>query len=314
MWKIGKIKRGNNFYPMKPVSFWRSRQATPFYFLLPTLIPLLLLTLYPFLNALWLSFTTYDSYNKDLSFKGLTNFSTLLTGDDLFWVAVRNTVAWTSGVMISTYVLGLITALVLNRPLRFRAFFRAIVLIPWVCPPVVAGRVWGWIYDANFSPLSFLLQQLGLIDHKIAWLADKNLALPAAMGMAIWKLFPFMVVMLLAGLQAVPDELYEASGIDGANAWQQLRFITIPLLNRVGIIALLFSSAWTFNQFDSVYALTQGGPGNHTMLLSLMAYQAGFRYFQFAYAAAIGIIMLIILAVPISIYVRRTLLSSEAAT
>lgn len=142
-------------------------------------------------------------------------------------------------------------------------------------------------------------------------LGDKNTALPAAMVMAVWKLLPFMIVMLLAGLQAVPDELYEAAAMDGAGPLQQLRHITVPLLNRIAIIALLFSAAWTFNQFDSLYTLTAGGPGNATMLLSLMAYQSAFRYFQVAYASTIGIVMLILLSVPITIYARRTLRDAE---
>jgi len=285
----------------------RSRQATPLYFLLPTLLPLLILTLYPFLNATWLAFTKYDLYKKDSSFIGFGNFVELLTNDSLFWLALRNTVTWTIGVILMAYVLGFITSLALNRPIRYRTLFRAIVLIPWVCPPVVAGRVWQWIYDASFSPLTFVLRQVGLIDHNIAWLGDKNTALPAAMIMAVWKLQPFMIVMLLAGLQAVPDELYEAAAIDGAGPLQQLRFITVPLLNRIAIIALLFSAAWTFNQFDSLYTLTGGGPANLTMVLSLMAYQSAFRYYQVAYASAIGVVMLVLLAIPITLYARRTL-------
>jgi multiple sugar transport system permease protein len=289
----------------------RSRQATPLYFLLPTLLPLLILTVYPFLNATLLAFTKYDLYKKDGSFYGLGNFVELLTSDKLFWLALRNTVSFTIGVIMMSYVLGFITALALNRPMRFRTFFRAIVLIPWVCPPVVAGRVWQWIYDASFSPVTFVLKQIGLIDHNIAWLGDKNTALPAAMIMAVWKLLPFMVVMLLAGMQAVPDELYEAAAIDGAGPWQQLRYITVPLLNRIAIIALLFSAAWTFNQFDSVFTLTGGGPANLTMLLSLMAYQSAFRYYQVAYASTIGVVMLLLLSIPITFYARRTLRETE---
>jgi multiple sugar transport system permease protein len=289
----------------------RSRQATPIFFLLPTLLPLLILTLYPFLNATALAFTKYDMYKKDASFNGFGNFIDLLTNDRLFWLALRNTVVWTVGVVLISYILGFITALALNRPIRFRAFFRAIVLIPWVCPPVVAGRVFAWIYDANFSPVTFVLKQIGLVDQSISWLGNRDTALLSAMAMAVWKLLPFMIVMLLAGLQAVPDELYEAAAIDGAGPVQQLRHVTIPLVSRIAIIALLFSSAWTFNQFDSLYTLTAGGPGNATMLLSLMAYQSAFRYFQVAYASAIGIVMLVVLSVPITIYARRTLREAE---
>src|SRR5262249_6696200 len=214
----------------------RSRQATPLFFLLPTLLPLLILTLYPFLNATVLAFTKYDMYKKDASFIGLGNFADLVTNDRLFWLALSNTVIWTIGVVFTAYILGFITALALNRPLRFRTFFRAIVLIPWVCPPVVAGRVFAWIYDPNFSPLTFILKQVGLINQSVALLGDRSTALPAAMVMAVWKLLPFMIVMLLAGLQAVPDELYEAAAIDGAGPFQQLRHVTVPLLNRIAII------------------------------------------------------------------------------
>lgn len=285
----------------------RSRHITPYYYLLPTLIPLLLLTLYPLLRGIYLSFTNYNAYNKDTSLTGFQNYVELLTGDTLFWGAFFNNLIWTVGVVALSYVLGLITSIALNERIPGRTFFRGIALIPWVCPAVVAGLTWRWIYDPNFGLLNYLLIQLGIIDHNIGWLSDKNTALIACMIVAVWKMLPFSIVMLLAGLQAVPEELYEAAAIDGAGTMGRFRYITLPLLNRVGKISILLSTIWAFNQFDSVYVLTGGGPGNRTMLLSIMAYQNAFRYFKVGYASAIGVIMLLMLLLPIMLYTKQVI-------
>jgi len=291
--------------------FARGRQATPIYYLLPTIIPLLALTVYPFMRGLWLAFTDYNLYLKETHFTGITNFITLVSQDTLFWGSLRNNLIWTVGIVILTYLLGFFTALALNESIPLRGLFRGIALIPWVCPAVVAGLTWRWIYDPNFGLLNYAFQQLGLIHRNVGWLSDRNTALIATMIVAVWKLLPFMVVMLLAGLQAVPLELYEAAAIDGAGTWGRLRYITIPLLNRVGSIAFLLSTIWAFNHFDSVYVLTGGGPGNRTMLLSIMAYQYAFRFFKVGYASAIGVVMLILILTPMTLYIRRVMQDVE---
>jgi multiple sugar transport system permease protein len=290
----------------------RSRQLVPIYYLLPTLIPLLVLTLYPFLRGIWLAFTDYNLYKKDATqFIGINNFVALATDDTLFWGALTNNIVWTVGIVAFTYVLGIVTALALNEKLPLRGLFRGITLIPWVCPAVVAGLTWSYIYEPNFGLLNYLFKQMGLIEGNVGWLSDKNTALIACMVVAIWKLLPFMIVMLLAGLQAVPEDLHEAAAIDGANALARLWYITLPLLNRVGSVAILLCTIWAFNHFDSVYVLTGGGPGDRTMLLSLYAYQNAFRYFKVGYASAVGVVMLLILFVPIMLYVRRALRDEE---
>jgi multiple sugar transport system permease protein len=284
----------------------RGPSLTPLYFLLPSIVPLVALTVYPLLRGIWLAFTPYDQYRQDASFIGLANFGALLTDDSVFWTAVRNTAVWTIGIVVATYVLGLLTALALNEAIPLRGLFRGIALVPWVCPAVVAGLTWRWIYDANVGPLNHALRQLGLAAG-VGWLANDRTALLATMIVSVWKLLPFMIVMLLAGLQAVPQELYEAASVDGANVWARFRDVTLPLLNRIGGIAFLLSVIWTFNQFDSVYVLTQGGPGNSTMLLSLLTYLYAFRYFQIGYASAIGVVMLILLLLPMSLFIRQVL-------
>lgn len=286
---------------------WRGGFLTPLYFLLPSIVPLLALTLYPLLRGIWLAFTPYDQYKQDASFIGLANFGALVTEDSVFWTAVRNTTVWTIGIVIATYVLGLLTALALNEAIPLRGLFRGVALVPWVCPAVVAGLTWRWIYDANVGPLNYVLRQLGLEAGNIGWLANDRTALLATMIVSVWKLLPFMVVMLLAGLQAVPAELYEAASVDGANIWARFRDVTLPLLSRIGGIAILLSVIATVNQFDTVYVLTQGGPGNSTMLLSLLTYLYAFRYFQIGYASAIGVVMLLLLLVPMSLYIRQML-------
>lgn len=283
------------------------RHVTPYYYLLPTLIPLLLLTVYPLLRGLYLAFTKYNLYTKDTTFVGGINFVELTTNDTLFWGALANNIIWTVGIVVITYLVGLITSIALNENIPLRGLFRGLALIPWVCPAVVAALTWRWIFDPHFGMLNYALMQLGLIEGSVGWLGNKNTALAATMVVAVWKLLPFSVVMLLAGLQTVPEELYEAAAIDGAGVLSRFRYVTVPLLNRVGKIAILLTTIWAFNHFDSVYVLTGGGPGDTTMLLSIMAYLNAFRFFKMGYASAVGVVMLLLLLLPISLYIRQVL-------
>lgn len=284
-----------------------NRHITPYYYLLPTVIPLLLLTVYPLLRGIYLAFTQYNLYNKDTTLVGTLNFIELTTNDTLFWGALTNNIIWTVGIVVITYLLGLFTAIALNENIPLRGLFRGLALIPWVCPAVVAALTWRWIFDPHFGMLNYVLLELGLTDRNIGWLGDKNTALIATMIVAVWKLLPFSIVMLLAGLQTVPEELYEAGAIDGAGVLGRFRYITVPLLNRVGKIAILLTTIWAFNHFDSVYVLTGGGPGDTTMLLSIMSYLNAFRFFKIGYASAVGVIMLILLLLPITLYTRQVL-------
>lgn len=291
--------------------FFRSKEVEPLLYLAPTVLPLLVLNLYPFLRGFYLAFTEYDLYTKDTTFTGLSNFVELIVRDSLFWGAFRNNILWTIGIVAVAYILGFFTSLALHQKLPGRALFRGIALIPWVCPSVVAGLTWQWIFDPAFGLLNYVLVQIGIIDGYVAWLSDKQIALAACMLVAIWRFLPFAVVMLLAGLQAIPDELYEAAAIDGAGTIGKMRYVTLPLLNRVGAIAILLMTISAFNHFDSVYAMTQGGPGNRTMLLSIMSYLYAFRFYRVGFASAIGVIMLLMLAIPIFLYVRRVLQDVE---
>lgn len=285
----------------------RRKEVEPLLYLAPTVIPLLVLNLFPFLRGVWFAFTEYDLYRKDTTFTGLSNFIELFTVDSLFWGSFKNNIIWSLGIVAITYVLGFLTSLALHQRLPLRGLFRGIALIPWVCPSVVAGRTFQWIFDPSFGLLNYALLQLGIIKGYVAWLSDKDVALAACMLVAVWRFLPFSVVMLLAGLQAIPEELYEAASIDGAGFIGKMRYVTLPLLNRVGSIAVLLMTISAFNHFDSVYAMTQGGPGNRTMLLSIMAYLYAFRFYKVGFASAIGVVMLVMLAVPITLYTRRVL-------
>jgi ABC-type sugar transport system permease subunit len=291
--------------------FLRGKEVEPLLYLAPTMIPLLVLNLYPFLRGVYFAFTEYDLYKKDTTFTGLSNFVELIVRDSLFWGAFRNNIVWTVGIVAIAYVIGFFTSLALNQKLPGRALFRGIALIPWVCPSVVAGYTWRWIYDPAFGLLNYVLVKMGVIEGYVSWLSDKQVALAACMLVAVWRFLPFAVVMLLAGLQAIPEELYEAAAIDGAGTVGKMRYVTLPLLNRVGAIAILLMTISAFNHFDSVYAMTQGGPGNRTMLLSIMSYLYAFRFYRIGFASAIGVIMLVVLAVPIFLYVRRVLQDVE---
>ncbi|MCZ7545536.1 MAG: sugar ABC transporter permease [Anaerolineae bacterium] len=184
--------------------------------------------------------------------------------------------------------------------------------MPWVVPSVVAALCWRWIYAGEYGILNHMLQQVGLIQRPLQWLSTPDLAMPAVIAVGIWKWVPFMAVVMLAGLQSIPKELYEAAEVDGANIVQRFRQITMPHVRNLSLIATLLSFIWTFNHFDIVYVMTKGGPANATHLLSTYSYLSAFAYFDIGYAAAMAVVMLVALTVLAVPYLR--LMRGESQT
>ena len=249
----------------------------------PALTLLGAVAVYPLLYVIYLSFHRRLLIFDISRFIGLENYR-FLWQDDRFWNALKNTVYFT-GISVSAEVLlGLGMALLLNRPFRLREWFRALILIPWVIPTVVSARMWEWIYNSEFGILNFLLGA------KINWLGDPWLALHAAIFADIWKTTPFVVILLLAGLQVIPRELYQAAQVDGAGTWVQFRKITLPLLTPVILVVLIFRTLDAWRVFDSIYVLTGGGPANTTETLSLYAYKILFQTLQFGYGSTLSVV------------------------
>lgn len=240
------------------------------------------LALLPILFTLWLSLRRQLPIFGISDFVGFGNYAFLIR-DVRFWNALGNT-AYFVGVSVTLELgLGLAFALLLNRRFRGRAVARALVLVPWAVPNVVAARFWEWIFNADFGVLNYLL---GV---KVNWLGDPIWALHAAILADVWKTTPFAVLLLLAGLQVIPDELYQAARIDGANAWQLFRHITLPLLKPVILLVLLFRTMDAARVFDLIFVLTGGGPANETETLVVYAYKLLYRTLQFGYGSALAV-------------------------
>jgi multiple sugar transport system permease protein len=242
-----------------------------FWFMLPTAAFLILFLAYPLGLGIWISFTD-ARIGRTGAFVGVENY-VWLWDDAVFWLAVFNTLLYTGVASAIKFGIGLYLALLLNENLPFKAIFRAIVLIPFIVPTVLSAIAFWWLFDAQFSILSWTLRQAGLITHNINFLGDIWNARWSVIFVNIWRGVPFVAITLLAGLQTVPPSLYEAATIDGANRWQMFRHITYPLLTPIIAVVMTFSVLFTFTDFQLIWAITRGGPVNATHLMATLSYQ-----------------------------------------
>jgi len=268
----------------------QSRLGLGILFMLPAAALLLLFLTYPLGLGVWLGFTD-EKIGRPGIFIGLENYEYLLD-DSVFWLSVFNTVLYTTVASALKFALGLWLALLLNERLPCKAFFRAIVLLPWVVPTVLSAIAFWWIYDAQFSILSWVLMQLGLIDTPINFLGDPNNARASVIAANVWRGIPFVAITLLAGLQTIPPSLYEAATLDGAGSWQRFRFVTFPLLTPIIAIVMTFSVLFTFTDFQLIYVLTRGGPVNATHLMATLSFQRGISGGNLGEGAAIAVAMI----------------------
>jgi multiple sugar transport system permease protein len=268
----------------------QSRLGLGILFMLPAAVLLLLFLTYPLGLGVWLGFTD-EKIGRPGIFIGLENYAYLLD-DSVFWLSVYNTVLYTTVASALKFGLGLWLALLLNEHLPFKAFFRAIVLLPWVVPTVLSAIAFWWIYDAQFSIVSWVLMQAGIIDTPINFLGDPNNARASVIAANVWRGIPFVAITLLAGLQTIPPSLYEAATLDGAGSWQRFRFVTFPLLTPIIAIVMTFSVLFTFTDFQLIYVLTRGGPVNATHLMATLSFQRGISGGNLGEGAAIAVAMI----------------------
>jgi multiple sugar transport system permease protein len=276
--------------------YLRRRARFAYVLVLPSLIVITLLDLYPVIEGVVVSFQSQNMMRPDPEgFVGARHYMRAFFEDMVFWSSVGKTLIWTAGSVAGGYLVALCLALLLNHELNGRNFFRALFLLPWVVPDVCTALLWKWLYGDEFGVLNFLLLQSGLIDLPVQFLANPDMAMASVIVVQIWKLYPVMFVVLLAALQNVPRELHEAATIDGANARQRFRYITIPFIRSTSVIITLLASIWTFQSFDIVYLLTGGGPSGATRILPTLIYEKAFWGLEMGYATALGILMLICL-------------------
>jgi multiple sugar transport system permease protein len=251
--------------------FLDDRNVLGLLFMLPAALLLLLFLTYPLGLGVWLGFTDAQ-IGRSGDWIGIENYAYVIT-DDVFRLSVWNTFLYTTIASTIKFALGLWLALLLNEHLPFKAFVRAIVLLPFIVPTVLSAIAFWWIYDAQFSVISWTLTKLGLIDRYIDFLGDPTLARGSVIAANIWRGMPFIAICLLAGLQTIPPSLYEAAAIDGASAWQKFRHVTLPMLSPIIAVVMTFSVLFTFTDFQLIWVLTRGGPINATHLMATLSFQ-----------------------------------------
>ncbi|GEO14221.1 ABC transporter permease [Microvirga aerophila] len=258
-------------------------------FMLPAAIFLLVFLTYPLGLGVWLGFTD-TRIGRDGVFVGLENYQSLWD-DSIFWLSVFNTLLYTVVASLLKFALGLWLALLLNEHLPFKAFIRAIVLLPWVVPTVLSAIAFWWIYDTQFSIISWALMNMGVIDSPINFLGSPNNARATVIFTNVWRGIPFVAITLLAGLQTISPSLHEAATLDGATSWQRFRFITLPMLSPLIAVVMTFSVLFTFTDFQLIYVLTRGGPLNATHLMATLSFQRAIPGGQLGEGAAIAVAM-----------------------
>ncbi len=267
-----------------------SRNGLGSLFMLPAAVFLLFFLTYPLGLGVWLGFTD-TRIGREGVFIGLENYAWLFD-DPVFWLSVFNTVLYTTVASVAKFGLGLWLALILNRHLPFKNFFRAIILLPWVVPTVLSAMAFWWIFDSQFSIISWSLMQMGLIDQPINFLGDTWNARWSVIAANVWRGIPFVAISLLAGLQTIPQSLNEAAAIDGATPWQRFTKVTLPLLTPIIAVVMTFSVLFTFTDFQLIYVLTRGGPVNATHLMATLSFQRAIPGGQLGEGAAIAVAMI----------------------
>jgi multiple sugar transport system permease protein len=271
------------------------RRERPGLFLAPAAVVLGTVALFPALAVLWLSLEQRSPLLGATRFVGFGNY-TRLFADARFWNALWNTAYFTAVSVALELLLGLGMALLLARAFRGRAVVYSVILLPWAIPTVVSARLWEWMYNADYGVLNYLLGA------HVNWLGSPVWALHAAIIMDVWKATPFAALLLLAGLQTIPRELYQAAALDGAGPWTTFRRITLPLLAPLLLVVLIFRTIDAFRVFDAIYVLTGGGPANSTETLSIYAYKALFQALEFGYGSALAVSVLAVVAVLTILY------------
>ena len=267
-----------------------NRNVLGFLFMAPAGILLVLFLTYPLVLGTWLGFTD-AKVGREGVFVGLDNFAYLVT-DPVAQISLFNTLVYTSIASVLKFGLGLWLALLLNRNLPFKSFFRAVILLPYIVPTALSAIAFWWLYDAQFSVLSWALTRLGWIDRYIDFLGDPWNARWSTIAANVWRGVPFVAICLLAGLQTISPSLHEAAALDGATAFQRFRYVTLPLLTPIIAVVMTFSVLFTFTDFQLIYVLTRGGPLNATHLMATLSFQRAIPGGSLGEGAALATLMI----------------------
>ncbi len=298
--------------PLNPLIAATEGRYWAYLLIAPSLILVGAVVVYPVIDGILLSFREYRLNRPALGtpWIGLEHYRQLTT-DPIIRIALRNTLIWVSVGAVSQFLLGMIAALALHRQLRGMGAARILVLIPWLLPSVVSANMWRFMLDSRLGIVNDVLMRVGIFDAPRAWFTNPGTALYEVLAVELWKNFPFFTLFLLAGLHAIPQELYDAASVDGSGAWRRFRNITIPLLMPVIVAAVILRVIGLFNSPDVLLILTGGGPGNATQTISLYGFQTAYLKFDFGYAASISVLALACLMAFTVVYVRVSGVTKE---
>lgn len=273
----------------------RTRNLSPYLYLAPSMLVICLILLYPIAYSVILSFFKLDLMSgvQQPRFTGISNYLSLFE-DRSFWRSALLTIIYTCAMAGGSFLCGLIAALVLDQNFRGRGVARTMAILPWAISPAVACIIWVWMLDYDFGVINYLLTALRILPQRVAWLSAGIPALFSVSIVTIWKFTPISAVVLLAGLQTIPPELYESGRIDGANLFQLFRHVTLPGIKPVSAILFNLLVLWGFRRFEIIFIMTGGGPAGATETLIINTYQEAFRFFDMGRASAIGTFTLLI--------------------
>ena len=276
--------------------------------ILPALAFICFFIFYPLLQGGVMAFQNYSLFNlKDIHFIGLENFKTIINSKSVnFWQIMFNTLKWTVLSLILQFLLGFLLAMMLRKPFKGRSLYCGFVFYPWALCGFAIGLIWSWLFNGQFGVINDLLMKIGIIKENIGWLSNPKIAMYSVVISNVWYGIPYFGIMLLAALQSVPNDLYEAAKLDGANGIQQLFHVTIPYIKPTIISTVLLRSMWIVNFPDLIYAMTNGGPVNSTHILGTMMINKVYKEFDYGQGSAYGVIIMVLLLTYAVIYLRVT--------
>jgi multiple sugar transport system permease protein len=278
------------------------RHSTPYLLLLPALLVVTVTVFYPIMWAVSLSVHKYVLYEpKDTPFIGLANFQQAFA-DPVFWISIKHTGIWVILIVTGQLLIGFVAAILLNERFRGRGVIRSLILIPWITPSILSAFMWRWMYNVNYGVINRALVDLGILSQHVGFLSEANLALYAVIVVIIWAGAPFFALMLLAAMQAIPEELYEAATVDGASAFRRLRHVTIPLIAPTIAVTSLLRIIWVANYVDILFAMTHGGPGYASLTLPVYVFIKAQSALDMGYSSAMALVLGAVLISIVLIY------------
>jgi len=283
-------------------------------FIAPFVVTGLFFMVYPVFEAIRMAFFSYNPLRPEVTrYVGLANFQFILS-DPLFWDSFLQGAIWTLLSILFQTLLGVGIALLLNQALRGIAIFRGLLLFPYIVPTVVIALIWRWIFNPEIGVVNYALLSAGIVDTPIYWLSTSGMAMASTILLNVWKYTPFVVICVLARLQSVPLELYDAARVDGAGPFRRFLDVTLPQLREVLIVVVVFRTIWTFNKFEEIYLLTKGGPGTSTFDLAVYSFEQSMASLKLGVGAATGVVMMLMLSFGSIIYLRVSGFGREEAS